>query len=142
MRPMTAPPRNATGNAAERPPFRAALAVLTLAFTAISNPMTPAKADKTVPKTYVMPIFTPRNNESAKAMTATNIPRYLYSVLMNALDPSWIHPAISFILSVPASMRLTYWKRKSPSPIEITDATGAINHGSNETNKITFNSRM
>ena len=75
MRPMTAPPLKAIGNAAMRPPFLAALAVLTLAFTATSIPIMPAKPENTVPNTNVRPIFTPRATERIIAMTATNAPR-------------------------------------------------------------------
>ncbi len=48
MKPITAPPLKASGSAAPAP-WRAALAVRTLAAVAICMPMTPAVAEKTAP---------------------------------------------------------------------------------------------
>ena len=63
-------------------------------------------------------------------MTTTKTPRYVYSVFRNDLEPSWINPAICFILSVPASLSFTYLNKNSPIRIEIIEDAGAISHAS------------
>ena len=102
QRPMTAPLRKATFSALFMPPSMAALAVRTLPLVATCIPKNPASTENKAPKTYSPAVtqFTAKPiSRNRMTMTTTMV---LYSLFRNAMAPSWMYPAISFILSVPS----------------------------------------
>ena len=109
------------------PEVRAALAVRTLASVAIRMPKKPARVEKTAPtrkQTAVIqfPIPTPITTKR----TAAKITSTLYSEKRNALAPSRIAPAISFMRSVPSSSFRTLPARYSANTSARTAQTGMI----------------
>ncbi len=109
---MTAPPRNAIGNALFIPSF-AAWADLTFALRATVIPKNPAKPEQIEPKMYatdkvrflvivsVVQIGSGMKIAKTAATTTTKTARYIYSIFRNAFAPSLIASAISCILAVP-----------------------------------------
>jgi hypothetical protein len=109
---MTAPPRNATDSAGDRP-VRAAAAVRTFARVATRMPKKPASAEHSAPATNERPIIGDEVAGSAvrisrPAMTTTNSARILYSAARKAIAPRKICSAMPFMRSLPASWRLIH----------------------------------
>ncbi len=77
MKPVTAPPRNATCNALFSPP-RAASAVRTFARTAMFMPTYPAAADRTAPTMYSPAVVQLTKNPITIAMATPMIAITVY----------------------------------------------------------------
>ena len=106
--PITLPPKKATARAPGRP-WRAAAAVRTLALVATRMPMKPARAEQKAPVTKEIAVIhcpvacmDPVHARST-VTTATKIASTRYSRARNAMAPSWMWPAIFFMVSSPAS---------------------------------------
>ncbi len=100
---MTAPLRNATLSAWFIPPSLAALAVRTLPFVATCMPKNPASTEKAAPMTNSVAVIGSMNSARTIVSTTTTMTIVRYSLFRNAMDPSWMNPAISCILSFPGS---------------------------------------
>ena len=123
--PITAPPENAMERALFIPPSFAAFAVLTLAFVATVIPQYPAIVENRAPTTKQIAVTQlPTPIPISTKSTATKITRILYSAVKKARAPSAIAPAISFILSVPASCLPTFAARYAANRSASTAATG------------------
>ena len=104
-RPITAPPRKATTSAFFMLPVRAAAAVRTLAWVATFMPIKPASTDKAAPSKKHRAMRTPKpgSTQISTNTTATKTATVMYSRRKNAIAPSRIKPAISFMRASPAS---------------------------------------
>jgi hypothetical protein len=129
-KPITAPPENATSSALLRL-VRAAAAVRTLAAVATRMPMNPASAEQPAPAISDTPISQelPAAARLAKASraatTSTKIASTRYSRPRNAIAPSRMWLAISFISALPSSWRLIQALRTKAKMSARAPATGS-----------------
>ena len=87
-RPITAPPLYETANAADWPPFFAAIAVLPLAEVAARIPDNPARTEATAPAKKAIDVLTSVICDNKAPTTTTNTANTLYSAVRNAIAPS------------------------------------------------------
>jgi hypothetical protein len=105
--PITAPPRNATARAGDRP-VRAAAAVRTFARVATRMPKNPASPEQPAPAMNDRPTSGDDDaasevNASRPAMMSTKIARTLYSAARKAIAPRKICAAMFCMRTLPGS---------------------------------------
>ena len=125
-RPITAPERNAIFRALFIPDSSAAYAVLTLPSVATFIPKKPASTDSSAPHTYKIPVIQLIKSPISRNRTTITIAMTLYSLVRNAIAPSRMNPAISFIRSLPSSALLIHEARPTATTSPIIAATTAI----------------
>ena len=107
------------------PPVRAAFAVRTFALVATFMPRYPAATENTAPIRKQTAVFQLMNTAIRTNSTTTKITSILYSANRNALAPSLMLLAISFMRSVPASALETFTVLMPANISAITARTGA-----------------
>ena len=93
----------------------------TLPSVATFIPKNPASTDSSAPNTYKIAVVTLwRPKPISRASTTITIAMILYSLVRNAIAPSLMYPAISFILSLPSSALPTHVARETATIRPIT----------------------
>ena len=119
VKPMTAPPRNASGSASAIPPVRAASVVRLFAAVEIRMPTSPADPDRSAPNTYARaPHGRPQSKRPAikPAMTTTKTATHVYSRRRNAIAPSRMASDISIIFAFPRGAARTCLAKNTARP--------------------------